>query len=181
MKKKNLLNKLAIVFAFSLLLCCVLPACSSATKTDSGFAGTYEREHTRKHNIAMPHNNGTFRLGPEFLDGKSQMVLNSDGSGTYTFKMDEGFDPTEISDFNKVAGANNLTAADVTNYLSSIDYVIYEGPVTWEEVDGLLYVTGTIPAKDESGETIKLDLQCELKGKTLMNLNGESSGFVKVG
>lgn len=166
---------------YIIILSIILILCSTACASPNNYAGIYEIPYSSiSHNLVIPHKGSGFYVGTSLIDGTRSLKLNSDGTGTFTFTINKDFDPTAEYGFESVAKANGLDKYDVLNYLSEIDYILCSGDVAWEVVDGVIYITGTANYQDNSGETYKIAWEYELKGKSLMNLDGTESGYTKI-
>ena len=183
MKRKNLITlSIALILVLSILAGCgtITTTNDALAENESKYVGTFESSAAMSYNIAIPYNGSKFMLGNQFVLGTRTLVLNNNGTGTYTFTMDKNFNATTdplTKDLMKTCG---LTDSDVVQYLSGLDYILAQGDLTWEVIDDCIYINGTINYTDCSGGNDSLNMECELKGKTLMYLDGTNSGYTRI-
>ena len=141
--KKLLSLALAILAIFALALSIV--GCESGSDE---FVGEYIRKNDGcRHNIVHTVDGERMSTGELSVDGDGILTLNNGGVGTYKFI------------------AYNSRFEDLGR-----NYLLFEGDITWEDVDGILYVKGTLYAKDESNKTRIFDKEFKLEGKTLVDV-----------
>ena len=141
--KKTISILLVLVIALSLC------ACGNA---NSKYVGTYVGNWS-KHFKHIPTTSSKYIDSYNvYKDGKFTYILNSDGTGTVSFVVDELFDETNVE--------------------------MFSCPISWEVVDEYIYITGSCKSPYVE-ETIKIDEKFVLEGKDLSNGHEYGSRFRK--